>query len=187
MKKFIALALTIAMIATLGVVAFADKVVGGDTGSSSFPTDNKDSQTIKLTITDKGTTNMYRIDIEWTDVDFELDASRTWNVQTHQYEYILASTKNSDVATVKVTNHSDNPVDATLTASTISGITGLKVTCPSTATPLATAVGTDFDHAPSATIDATIEADTGTIAFDNNTAGTVVEEVVTLTVTITAA
>ena len=67
MKKFIALALSIAMIATLGVVTFAVNPIGGAQGTvaDSF-SGGSDSQNITLNINNTATVHKYRIDLTWS-------------------------------------------------------------------------------------------------------------------------
>lgn len=97
--------------------------------------------------------NTYKVDLEWESMEFTYTTAgtRTWNPETH--EYVTAAgdgqwTNNGNVITV--TNHSDLPVTANFIFNSDPGYT-LTGTFTNTSLPLASAVGTQVDAAPSGT------------------------------------
>lgn len=78
----------------------------------------------------------------------------TWNPETHEYEGASdegAWSANGDT-TLKVTNHSNVPVDVTLAWQSNSGFEDVKVGATEPSFKLATAEDTDYSAAPSKTV-----------------------------------
>ena len=111
MKKFLTLALALAMVLTFSVSVFAaSENVGGESGLETLNQPSDINVTVGITT---GTaTTIYRVDIEWSNVDFVYHAaySNNWNPTTHIYETEVADSWNHESATVTVTNHSNAPV-----------------------------------------------------------------------------
>lgn len=103
MKKFLTIALTLAMLCSLFTVnAFA--VTVGDGGSSS-----SDVQ-IQL----GGSVNhVYAVDIEFTGMTFVYGTDATWNPSTKEYDY--ATDASWSTGSIKITNNSDMPITYTAT------------------------------------------------------------------------
>lgn len=135
MKKIIALALTIAMIATLGVASFATTIYGGDNGLEAAPADVSATKNINLTVSEGDTHHRYKIDVEWSTTEIAVQADRTWNVNTHKYDYTFTTSSSAAEVKVTVTNHSDVDVNAKLTSNTTNNplVTGIAATDPAAA------------------------------------------------------
>lgn len=181
MKKFIALALSIAMIATLGVVTFAVNTIGGaqGTAANSF-SGGSDSQNITLNINNTDTVHKYRIDLTWSATTLDVDAAREWNVETLKYEYTFQG--DAKEVSVTVENRSDMSVNAELTGVAASEyVSFLTVACDA-ASDIGDAIS---GTAPTATYKATITPSTGAGSFASEGTSVTLTDAVTLTMTIT--
>lgn len=180
MKKFIALALSIALIATLGVIAFAENPIGGAQGTvaDSF-SGGSDSQNITLNINNTGTIHKYRIDLTWSATTLDVDAAREWNVEDLKYEYTFQG--DAKEVSVEVKNRSDMPVNAELTGVAASEYTSfLTVSCDD-ASDIGDAIS---GTAPTVTYKATITPSTDAGSFASEGASVTLTDAVTLTMTI---
>lgn len=148
MKKILALALTLALIATLSVVSFA-AIPAGNANVGSFDTTATD---LKVTYDAyDAATEIFSIDVQWTDTAFSYNAGSqgAWNPATHAYDNaVTAGWAANDKATVTVTNHSNTGITATTTINAANGFTFAAVE----AVNIATAVNTAVAEAPNATI-----------------------------------
>ncbi len=183
MKKFIALALSIAMIATLGVVTFAVNPIGGAQGTvaDSF-SGGSDSQNITLNINNTATVHKYRIDLTWSPTTLEVDAAREWNVETLKYEYTFQGAAKE--VSVTVENRSDMPVNAELTGVAASEYASFLTVACDAASDIGDAIS---GTAPTATYKATITPSTGAGSFASVGTSVTLTDAVTLTMTITKA
>ena len=160
MKKILALALTLALIATLSVVSFAAIPAGND-DVTSFNTTAEDL-TVNYDAYDAAT-EIFSIDVQWTDTAFSYNAGSqgAWNPATHAYDNaVTAGWDADDKATVTVTNHSNAGITATTTIDAADGFTFAAVADVN----IDSAVGTAVAEAPSETI--TINPPTGTPSAD---------------------
>lgn len=102
MKKFLIIALTLAMLCSLFTVnAFADTIT--DTVKEGQSTDAD----VKIQL-GGSITHVYSVDIEFTGMTFVYGTGATWNPTTKAYDYTdnASWTKGS----IKITNNSDMPI-----------------------------------------------------------------------------
>lgn len=163
MKKLItSLVFVLALSLCLAVPAFAASPVTADGGS-----DSKD-----VTATYATTGDVYSVAITWGSMEFTY--TEEWIPEDHDYGNGVWSNA-TDANKITVTNHSNVAVTATLSYAqqNQSGITGTFAETSGTANDnvleLATAVGTAYDAAPTASATLTL---TGTLE-SNATVGTV--------------
>ncbi len=148
MKKFLALILTLALVATMSVTAFAaepDATLTGDDKSTS----------VDVYVTYEDTTSaptVYSVDVEWQEMSFLYISAGThvWNPETHEYEEQTTGSWDSHHADIKVTNHSNAAVDVTVTY-TADGTTGVTGTISNGTFTLETAEGKTVAEAPTQT------------------------------------
>lgn len=135
MKKVLSIVLVIAMIATMSVVAFAEKVTfGGDNGVTAIDdTFKKEGIVVSGTYNNTDLIDMYKVDVEWPAFAYTFNTGKTWNPKTYTWDLSGAGTwVGADVAKeIKITNHSSAAIKA---AASYSG-----------------AEGTDFDFVSSTT------------------------------------
>lgn len=99
MKKFLIIALTLAMLCSLFTVnAFAETVT---TPGGSASSDVK----IKL---GGSVTHKYSVDIEFTGMTFTYGSGATWNPSEKKYDYTANAAWSE--GSIKITNHSDMPI-----------------------------------------------------------------------------
>ena len=118
MKKLFTTLLSVAMLASMSVTAFAaDDTVTTDGGSKEISVNAK-------YVGDASTLDVVSANIEWGAMEFtySVGGTKVWDAQTHQY--IVSDATNSwseNGNTVKVTNHSNVDVKATFTYAAESG------------------------------------------------------------------
>lgn len=103
MKKFLIIALTLAMLCSLFTVnAFAETVTtpGVTPGGSA-------SSDVKIQL-GGSVTNVYSVDIEFTGMTFVYGANATWNPSEKKYDYTADASWTE--GSIKITNHSDLPI-----------------------------------------------------------------------------
>jgi hypothetical protein len=113
MKKFFASLITVALLATMPITAFA--------GEAELNNDNKSAYvdvTAKYAsgITDAGT--IYNVDVTWESMEFIYTATgvKTWNPENHQYEVVNSDGAwNHTTSEITVTNHSNAIVTTSFT------------------------------------------------------------------------
>lgn len=159
MKKFLVVALAIAMVLSQGVCAFAEPVEYTD-----LPYESKGE--IDVTVNDYSTHDTkYYVTVEWSEVDlvYQIDGEKKWTVDDeygHYYdEGSLTKKWINDKTSVTVINHSNNEVYATVAEDEeYDNILTYSID-PAEFTVSAATENTDFDEAPSetATITATSE------------------------------
>ena len=174
MKKILSIVLAIAMIATLGINAFAANVTtvpGSETGDVVVKIDGTSADNLA---------KVYSVDIEWDSLDFtytfDSTDENTWDPSTHTYTEANDGTTNWDktTANIKVINHSNEAVGvaASIDNATLNGVT---TTLSNASFDLDTGVGLTYDTADSDTIGVAI-AGVPTVE-DDFTIGTITVEI----------
>ena len=167
MKKFLVILLTLVMMFSLSISAFAAETVTSVTSTSDG--------SVTVTVdegTDGGT--IYCVTVDWTDdaLKYQKANNGIWDPATHTYTGVTINEWTDDTAAVKVTNHSNADVTATIATKEI--VTNTSYSFDKESFDLATAENTDVNDAPNNTFTIT--------ASGTPTAGTD-----TFTVTISAA
>ena len=111
MKKIFAIIISLALLSTASVTAFAASPITAKDGS--------DSAVVKGTyVAGDASATVYSVDIAWGSMEFTYtDASKgTWNPDTHGYDGAKAATWScaTDANKIEVTNHSNANVTAQL-------------------------------------------------------------------------
>ena len=113
MKKFFAILLTVAMLATvLAVSVSAENVIGSKTGvlPENFTTsETTPGENLNVKVSD--VTHKYAVDVIFSLDELTIGGTITWNAETMKYEVAGTTLKNT-TRTVKVSNRSDLPVYA---------------------------------------------------------------------------
>lgn len=110
MKKFFAILLTVAMLATvLAVSVSAAGVIDSTTGvlPENFTTESAPGVDLNVKVSD--ITHKYAADIIFTPTDLLIGGTITWNVNTMKYDVAGATLANT-TQKVKVSNRSDLPI-----------------------------------------------------------------------------
>lgn len=169
-KKTAVLGLALAAVFALAPVsAFADSTIGTANGTASHD--------VKATYV-AGTpgSTVYSVEITWGEMEFTYTAAAegTWDPTTHTYDNGEGGgnwTANGN--TVKVTNHSNTDVTATLTYTAAEGFTGIDGRFDNASLPLATAVNTSVENAPNATSTLTLYGTLDPSVTTSTTVGTI--------------
>lgn len=177
MKKKLALVLTLAMVFSLAPLsAYANDTITGVGGTASCD--------VKATYVD-GTSGgaggtVYSVDIVWGDMAFTYtEEAGVWDPATHKTTGAgggVWSVNNSGGNKIKVTNHSNAAVTATINYTPASGYEGITGSFDKTTLDLATAVGTEVSNAPSGSAALSLEG-----ALDSNTAANTTIGTITVT------
>ena len=124
---------------------------------------------------------VYSVDIAWTDMNFTYTGAGegTWNPETHQYSGSSEGAWTASDESITVTNHSNAAVTVTASFEALPGYETTSMTFGNNGATVATAEGTEFAKAPSATITIT---PTGSLAQTANGG-----KIGTITVSIAAA
>lgn len=150
MKKITTLLAAAALVCTMSTTAFAADQDGVGTGS--YNTDVKGTY-------HAGSSGdvVYSVDIAWTDMSFTYTGAGegTWNPETHQYEGGTEASWTDSNASVTVINHSNAAVTVTASFEALPGYETTSMTFGNNGATVATAEGTEFAKAPSATITVT--------------------------------
>ena len=122
MKKIFAIIISLALLSTASVTAFAASPITAKDGS--------DSAVVKGTyVAGDASATVYSVDIAWGSMEFTYtDASKgTWNPDTHGYDGAKAATWScaTDANKIEVTNHSNANVTAQLSYAPESGYNGI--------------------------------------------------------------
>ena len=108
MKKIIALAMVLTLCLCMAVPAFAAGTVEADYKGESK------NQDVNVTI-GGGIVHVYLVDIEFTTTPtFTYSSGSVWNPEKYQYEPSPTGGSWTGQGTVKITNHSDLPVNYTV-------------------------------------------------------------------------
>lgn len=116
MKKILAIALCVVLCFCMAVPAFAAGTSATEYGGQ---TENKD---VHITI-NGDIVHVYLVDIEYDNPTFTYSSGSRWNPETYQYEFDAAATWMNQ-GTVKITNHSDLPVNYTVEKENVVGTYG---------------------------------------------------------------
>ena len=152
MKKFIALALTLAF----ALCAFA---------IPTFAAPADESYNVNVNISENGAVDtVYDVDVVWTDLAFTYTFngdSAQWNPDKHEYETKAAAEGtvgawNKTEANITVTNHSNATLNVTATKSDEANTNGVTFALTNTTLALANAEGTAYESAPNGVIACTI-------------------------------
>lgn len=168
-KKNLVLGLALAAVFTLAPVsAFADTItyVGGTATHDVKATYNPG---------EPGGT-VHSVDITWGEMAFTYNAASegTWNPDTHQYDGREGSGRwSASGNTVTVTNHSNTAVTVNLTYNAAEGFDGISGSFDNASLPLATAVGTSVNEAPTAAATLTLDGDLRSDVNPSTTVGTI--------------
>ena len=163
MKKIFAIIISLALLSTASVTAFAASPITAKDGS--------DSAVVKGTyVAGDASATVYSVDIAWGSMEFTYtDASKgTWNPDTHGYDGAKAATWScaTDANKIEVTNHSNANVTAQLSYAPESGYNGISGSFSDGGTlNLNSAVDTRYSAAPSGS--ATLSL-TGDLASDTS-------------------
>lgn len=180
MKKILATVLALAMIACMGIPAFAANF----TAMGATQTIDVGAVYAKAEAT-TDTTPVYSVDIVWDAISFTFTEAaniKTWNPDTLQYEVTTTNTNgvwSGADADIDITNKSNAAVVVTPSWAMAEGGANVVI---SDAVTLGTAVGAGAEGANAATTD--------TITVSKPTSGTIAQGVTklgTLTLTLTAA
>lgn len=119
MKKIISFALSIMMIATMSVTAFAETITS-DNGNASIP--------VTGTYQSGGTAGegTISVDVSWSSMEFTYTGASqgTWNPASHTYDNGTNGGWSTNKGTITVKNHSNVAVTATLAWTQNAAITG---------------------------------------------------------------
>ena len=138
MKKFLTLALVLVMALTLSVSVFAaSESVGGTNGLATLNQPSDISATVGVT-TETATT-VYRVDIEWNNMDFQYSAAYNtgWDPANLVYKETAGNEWSHTEATIKITNRSN--ADVTVSAVATPGEANVNYTFNATETTLSSA------------------------------------------------
>ena len=173
MKKITTLLAAAALTCAMGTTAFAADQDGVKTGDYTAD--------VKGTYQAGGSgAVVYSVDIAWTDMSFTYTGGEgTWDPETHQYSGSSEGAWTASNDSITVTNHSNAAVKATASYQAETGYESTTMTFGNNEATVATAVGTEVDLAPSATITVTPG---GTLAESANGG-----KIGTITVSIAAA
>lgn len=128
MKKFFAIFLTVAMLATVLAVSVSavmhEGVVGYPDGTPTFDPTTTPGADLNVKVSD--VTHKYAVDVQFNIADLTIGGTITWNVETMKYDV-----KKTDLVdttrTVMVYNRSDLPVYAFATVTDENAIDGITV------------------------------------------------------------
>ena len=113
MKKFFAILLTVAMLATVLAVSVSavmhEGVVGGADGVLTFDPTTTPGENLNVKVSD--VTHKYAVDVLFSLDDLTIGGTITWNVNTMKYD-VTGTTLENTTRTVTVSNCSDLPVYA---------------------------------------------------------------------------
>ena len=172
MKKITTLLAAAALTCAMGTTAFAADQDGVSTGDYTADVNGTYQA---------GGAVVYSVDIAWTDMNFTYTGAGegTWDPETHQYSGSSEGAWTASNDSITVTNHSNAAVKATASYQAETGYESTTMTFGNNEATVATAVGTEVDSAPSATITVTPG---GTLAESANGG-----KIGTITVSIAAA
>ena len=150
MKKLVSMLAVAALTCAMGTTAFAADQDGVKTGDYTAD--------VKGTYQAGGSgAVVYSVDIAWTDMSFTYTGAGegTWDPETHQYSGSSEGAWTASNDSITVTNHSNAAVKATASYQAETGYESTTMSFGNNEATVATAVGTEVDLAPSATITVT--------------------------------
>ena len=116
MKKFLTIALVVAMMLSLAVVASAETLDSRENDYTGVSSGNIQIDYIDDSNSESAT--VYYVVVTWADTAMSYTKSgntSVWNPETHQYEDQSTTSWTDNTATVTVFNHSNAAIKATLT------------------------------------------------------------------------
>lgn len=116
MKKIFAIVLSAVLCLCMAVPAFA-----AGTPEADYPGQNSE-QDVNITISGD-IVHVYLVDIEFTNPTFTYSSGSKWNPETYKYEPGTAATW-AGTGIVKITNHSDLPVNYLVESANVVGTYG---------------------------------------------------------------
>ena len=139
MKKLIATVLTLALVLSLAIPAFAAE------------SDSRDV-TAKYEKTEIGGDDIRSFELSWGDLTFTYaeTVEKTWNVNTHDYDEEVTGGWTKDSADITVTSHSNVELKVTMTVASVED-TGVKVTVVGGTGTLEAATPENVENAPAIT------------------------------------
>lgn len=168
MKKILSVILTLTMVISLSVSAFA---------ASGITSGETDSCDVKGTYSSEATVTVYSVDIAWGGMDFTYNGAYdgTWNPETHEYEDATAAGWSAGNGTITITNHSNTDIIATPSYTAKEGYESAGMNFSSSALQIATADNGIDGAAGSAVVDTITVTPTGSLpaGTENVTIGTI--------------
>ena len=139
MKKTVAILLTLALVLSLAIPAFA------------ADSDSRDV-TAKYEKTEIGGEGIRSFEQSWGDLTFTYaeTVEKTWNANTHDYDEEVTGGWTKDSADITVISHSNVELKVTMTVASVEG-TGVEVTIVGGTGTLEAATPENVDNAPSIT------------------------------------
>lgn len=118
---------------------------------------------------------IYSVDVEWGAMEFTYTAASqgTWDPETHTYYDIAEAEWSAEGNTVKVTNHSNAPVDAAFSYTKETGFESVTGTFSVDSETLDAGVENEYDKADSVTCALTLSGDLADTAADFTKVGTI--------------
>lgn len=191
MKKFLALILTLALVMSMSVAAFAANHSQKD-GTWDPAEDVVEENPVNVTVS-SDSAKVYKVTIIWGDLTFEYAADGVWDPDTHTYEGDGAWQVNNDQqaitngvqSTITVVNHSNAVVNAQASYPNTTLMEGVNIVCDVASKTLESAADyaynqeslTTGEHTATITVSATG-------APTNLNVGTTVLDKVTITITV---
>ncbi len=205
MKKFVSIILSIALVLSLfcvsvsaadvtaentktDVVGTLNSSTANDVSEGATSPAGTSSANISLEIkSDVG--HRYAVEVEFSNLTYEINAALTWNVNTHKYEGPENNTTPL-TSSITVTNHSDMPVKKTITC-TLDSAVGSTISTPTISDAEKNIVACPIGQNPTGDVSTlTISPATNWLEVINTalpTGGATEIKIATVTVTIGAA
>ena len=111
MKKFLAILLSLVMVLSLSMIAFAEDVAPNGDGSGDVDVQVKDKDGNLIEDYEK----VYSIDLEWDSLVFTFKADQdadelVWDPETHEYSNLTGAWEDNTDREITITNHSNDSV-----------------------------------------------------------------------------
>ena len=173
MKKAVTLICSLALILSLAAVS----VFAAGSGNKITSSGGSASHDVTATYQAGGTgSTVYSVDIEWGAMEFTYTAASAgiWNPNTHSYDGGGEGTWTSTSDYVKVINHSNTAITATLTYTADGSYSGISGSFGDKSTiNLATAENTAVDSAPTDTAHLSLSGELNSSATTSTKIGTI--------------
>lgn len=132
MKKIISFVLTLTLIMSLSITAFAAEGIGNG---------GTESADVKGTYKGTAASTVYSVDISWSPMEFTYNGAYEgeWNPTTHTYDNAAEAGWAGDNGTITVTNHSNTAITATPSYAAKSGYESAGMNFSTNALQVATA------------------------------------------------
>lgn len=130
MKKILSIILTVAMLMSLSVAAFAADInSGGESGESGGQSGGDYTLGVSgVYVGGASASETISVDISWQSMQFTytVASNGTWNPATHLYEGATQGGWSTNQSTITLTNHSNVDIGATFTFAAAAAATGVK-------------------------------------------------------------